>query len=44
MVKGVLGIHHVTAISSDPQKTLDFYAKILGLTTPALITSISATR
>ena len=31
MVKGVLGIHHVTAISSDPQKTLDFYAKILGL-------------
>jgi len=31
MVKGVLGLHHVTAISSDPQKTLDFYAKILGL-------------
>ena len=31
MVKGVLGLHHVTAISSDPQNTLDFYAKILGL-------------
>jgi glyoxalase family protein len=31
MVKGVLGLHHVTAISSDPQKTLDFYTKVLGL-------------
>src|SRR5260370_35132467 len=31
MVKGVLGLHHVTAISSDPQKTIDFYTKILGL-------------
>src|SRR5438445_10038427 len=31
MVKGVLGLHHVTAISSDPHKTLDFYTKILGL-------------
>src|SRR2546430_15552497 len=31
MVKGVLGLHHVTAISSEPQKTLDFYPKILGL-------------
>jgi glyoxalase family protein len=31
MAKGVLGLHHVTAISSDPQKTLDFYTKILGL-------------
>jgi glyoxalase family protein len=31
MVRGVLGLHHVTAISSDPQKTLDFYTKILGL-------------
>lgn len=31
MVKGVLGLHHVTAISSDSQKTLDFYTKILGL-------------
>lgn len=25
------GIHHVTAIASDPQKTLDFYAGVLGL-------------
>jgi glyoxalase family protein len=25
------GIHHITAISSDPQKTYDFYSKILGL-------------
>jgi glyoxalase family protein len=31
MVKGVLGLHHVTAISSDPQKTLDFFTKTLGL-------------
>jgi glyoxalase family protein len=31
MVRGVLGLHHITAISSDPQKTLDFYTKILGL-------------
>ena len=31
MAKDVLGLHHITAISSDPQKTLDFYAKILGL-------------
>jgi predicted esterase/catechol 2,3-dioxygenase-like lactoylglutathione lyase family enzyme len=27
----VLGIHHVTAIASDPQRTLDFYAGALGL-------------
>jgi glyoxalase family protein len=25
------GIHHITAISSDPQQTLDFYAGFLGL-------------
>jgi len=25
------GIHHVTAIASDPQKNLDFYAGVLGL-------------
>jgi len=31
MVKGVFGLHHITAISSDPQQTLDFYTKILGL-------------
>jgi glyoxalase family protein len=27
----IQGIHHVTAIASDPQKNIDFYAKILGL-------------
>src|SRR6266700_562001 len=27
----ILGIHHVTAIASDPQKNIDFYAGILGL-------------
>ncbi len=29
--KDVLGIHHVTAIASDPQKNIDFYTQILGL-------------
>jgi glyoxalase family protein len=29
--KPILGIHHVTAISSDPQRTLDFYTELLGL-------------
>lgn len=28
---GVGGIHHVTAIASDPQRNLDFYAGMLGL-------------
>jgi catechol 2,3-dioxygenase-like lactoylglutathione lyase family enzyme len=27
----ILGLHHVTAIASDPQRTLDFYAGVLGL-------------
>jgi Glyoxalase/Bleomycin resistance protein/Dioxygenase superfamily len=27
----ILGIHHVTAIASDPQKNIDFYTHILGL-------------
>ena len=27
----VLGIHHVTAIASDPQRNLDFYGGVLGL-------------
>jgi predicted esterase/catechol 2,3-dioxygenase-like lactoylglutathione lyase family enzyme len=30
-VAAVTGIHHVTAIASDPQKNLDFYAGVLGL-------------
>ena len=29
--KGVFGIHHVTAITSDPQRNIDFYANKLGL-------------
>ncbi len=31
MKNQILGLHHVTAISGEPQKTLDFYAGILGL-------------
>lgn len=31
MVKQIPGIHHVTAIASDPQRNLDFYTGILGL-------------
>src|SRR5215831_5842138 len=27
----VSGIHHITAISSDPQRTLDFYTQVIGL-------------
>jgi glyoxalase family protein len=27
----ILGIHHVTAIASDPQRNLDFYTEVLGL-------------
>ena len=29
--KGVFGIHHVTAITSDPQRNIDFYSNYLGL-------------
>jgi len=31
IVTSVLGIHHVTAIASDPQRNLDFYMGLLGL-------------
>lgn len=31
MSKPILGIHHVTAIASDPQRNLDFYIELLGL-------------
>jgi len=31
MNKLVTGIHHITALTSDPQRNLDFYAGILGL-------------
>src|SRR5580765_3296111 len=27
----IVGLHHVTAIASDPQRNLDFYTQILGL-------------
>src|SRR3954471_11256313 len=29
--KPIIGLHHVTAIASDPQRNLDFYAAVLGL-------------
>lgn len=31
MNKLITGIHHITAVASDPQKNIDFYAGILGL-------------
>ena len=31
MERPILGIHHVTAIASDPQRNLDFYTEVLGL-------------
>ena len=31
MEQPILGIHHVTAIASDPQRNLDFYTEVLGL-------------
>ena len=31
MNNNITGLHHVTAIASDPQKNIDFYAGILGL-------------
>src|SRR5207249_7223921 len=31
IVTSILGLHHVTAIASDPQRNLDFYAGLLGL-------------
>src|SRR5881296_3910074 len=30
-VSDILGIHHVTAIASDPQRNIDFFAGLLGL-------------
>lgn len=29
--KDILGIHHITAIASDPQRNVDFYTSVLGL-------------
>jgi glyoxalase family protein len=31
VVKKIAGLHHVTAIASDPQRNLDFYVGLLGL-------------
>jgi glyoxalase family protein len=31
MSRNIFGIHHVTAITSDPQRNIDFYTQILGL-------------
>lgn len=31
MTNDILGIHHVTAIASDPQRNIDFYTGVLGL-------------
>lgn len=31
MAKPIVGLHHVTAIASDPQRNLDFYTGVLGL-------------
>jgi glyoxalase family protein len=31
MSREIAGIHHVTAIASDPQRNLDFYSDVLGL-------------
>lgn len=31
MLSPVVGLHHVTAIASDPQRNLDYYTQVLGL-------------
>ena len=31
VIMGILGIHHVTSLASDPQRNLDFYTGFLGL-------------
>lgn len=31
MLASIVGLHHVTAIASDPQRNLDFYTEVLGL-------------
>jgi glyoxalase family protein len=31
MSTSIVGLHHVTAIASDPQRNLDFYTEVLGL-------------
>ncbi|SEJ37434.1 glyoxalase family protein [Cyclobacterium xiamenense] len=31
MIQPISGIHHITAIASDPQRNVDFYTRVLGL-------------
>jgi glyoxalase family protein len=31
MHASIVGLHHVTAIASDPKQTRDFYVEVLGL-------------
>jgi glyoxalase family protein len=31
MLQSITGLHHVTAIATDPQRNLDFYTEVLGL-------------
>jgi catechol 2,3-dioxygenase-like lactoylglutathione lyase family enzyme len=31
MLSPIVGLHHVTAIASDPQRNLDFYTGLMGL-------------
>src|SRR5512138_1768649 len=31
MAEPILGIHHITAVASSPQRNLDFYTQALGL-------------
>src|SRR5512145_1355062 len=31
MMQTIPGIHHITAIASNPQRNLDFYTQVLGL-------------
>jgi glyoxalase family protein len=29
--ESILGVHHITAVASDPQRNIDFYTGVLGL-------------
>jgi len=40
----IAGLHHVTAIASDPQRNLDFYTALLGLRSPRRIQPASNSR
>ena len=30
MTAAIKGIHHITAMASDPQRNIDFYTRVLG--------------